>query len=273
MNILRTIIERLARGKVLKRKITVSGKATPLYVSPDAQLKYLKLGNEAFDHDLIQIAEKFLREDSVVWDIGANVGVFTFSSAVVASKGTVVSVEADIWLASILRKSARLEQYRDSDIRVLPAAMSSVDGTAKFIIASRGRASNSLESAGGRSQMGGTREEQFVPSLRLDTLLNSMPQPDFIKIDVEGAELMVLQGGTKLINEIRPTFYVEVGNDVSSEVMELFSSSGYIAKSPDGDVLADHCAPNTFFIPKESEMPNNKRSSRAEARSSDLNDG
>ena len=131
MTMLRRITEKLARGRVLKRKMTVCGKATPLFVSPDAQLKYLKPGKEAFDRDLIQIAEKFLREDSVVWDIGANVGVFTFSSAVVASKGTVVSVEADIWLASILRKSARLEQYRDSDIRVLPAAMSSVDGTAK----------------------------------------------------------------------------------------------------------------------------------------------
>jgi FkbM family methyltransferase len=251
MKILRTIIERLSRGKVLKRTIKVSGVSTPLYVSPDAQLKYLKSGREAFDHDLIQIAARFLMEDSTVWDVGANVGVFTFSSATVASKGTIVSIEADIWLASILRKSARLDQYRNSDIRVLPVAMSESDGTAKFIIAARGRASNALECAGGRSQMGGTREEQYVPTLRLDTLLSSMPKPDFIKIDVEGAELMVLKGASKIISEIRPVFYIEVGNNVSAEILSLFSNHNYIAASPGGEVLKERCAPNTFFIPVE----------------------
>lgn len=251
MKILRTIIERISRGKVLKRTISVSGQSTPLYVSPDVQLKYLKSGSGAFDQDLIQIAERFLAEDSTVWDIGANVGVFTFSSAAVASKGTIVAVEADIWLASVLRRSARLDEYIGSDIRVLPAAMSEADGTAKFIIASRGRASNALESAGGRSQMGGIREEQYVPTLRLDTLLSSMPNPDFIKIDVEGAEFMVLKGASRIVTEIRPVFYIEVGNNVSAEIMSLFRAQDYIAVSPDGQALDHRCAPNTFFIPKE----------------------
>jgi FkbM family methyltransferase len=206
MKIIRKIIQRISRGKVFKRTITVSGKPTLLYVSPDAQLKYLKSGIKAFDHDLIQIAERFLEENSIVWDIGANVGVFTFASAAVASKGTIVAVEADIFLASILRKSARLKHYRNSDIRVLPVAMSEADGTAKFIIAAAGRASNSLKSVGGRTQMGATREEQYVPTLRLDTLLTSMPKPDFIKIDVEGAELMVIKGASRITSEIRPIF-------------------------------------------------------------------
>ena len=114
MQIVRTIVERLSRGKVLKRSITVLGKPVPLYVSPDAQLKYLKTGRGAFDHDLISSAERFLAEDSVVWDVGANVGVFTFSSASVAYRGTIVSIEADIWLASILRKSASLDAYKNA---------------------------------------------------------------------------------------------------------------------------------------------------------------
>jgi FkbM family methyltransferase len=251
MKAIRTIIERLSRGKVLKRTITVSGKPIPIYVSPDAQLKYLKLGSNVFDNDLIQIAETFLVENSNVWDVGANVGVFTFSSAAVAAKGVIVAVEPDIWLASILRRTSRLDQYRNSDIRVVPVAISAADGTAKFVIANRGRASNALESAGGRSQMGGTREEQYVPTLRLDTLLSSMPRPDFIKIDVEGAELMVLEGASKIICEIRPVFYIEVGNNVSAKILSLFSNQNYIAVSPAGEVLKERCAPNTFFIPKE----------------------
>ena len=251
MKILRTIIERVTRETLFRRTITVSGRSTPIFVSPDAQLKYLKPGNKAFDRDLIQIAERFLVSDSNVWDIGANVGVFTFASAVMAPKGTMVAVEADTWLASALRKSAHLDHYKDSDIRVLPAAISDADGTAKFNIASRGRASNALERAGGRSEMGGIREHQYVPTLRLDTLLSSMPKPDFIKIDVEGGELMVINGASRIISEIRPVFYIEVGNDVSREMTSLFRSQEYLAVSPDGTVVDQICSSNTFFIPKE----------------------
>ena len=251
MSRLRTIVERLARGRTLKRTITVSGKPTPFFVSPDAQLKYLKLGSKTFDRDLILIAERFLTETSIVWDIGANVGAFTFSSASVASRGTVVSVEADIWLATILRKSTRLEAYRDSDIRIVPVAVSDSDSIATFLIASRGRASNALEAVGGRSQAGGSREKQYVPTLRLDTLLHSMPEPDFVKIDVEGAELLVLNSASKITGQIRPVFYIEVGQDTSADILDLFHRKDYLAVDPDGKVLNKRCARNTLFIPVE----------------------
>ena len=57
---LRRILEKLARGKRLRRHIYVKGQRVPIIVSPDAQLKYLKSGAEAFDFDLIRITEIFL---------------------------------------------------------------------------------------------------------------------------------------------------------------------------------------------------------------------
>lgn len=254
VNFLRRALERLARGKVLKRSIQVNGQSVELLVTPDAQLKYLKWGANAFDHDLIHIAETFLNCESVVWDVGANIGVFTFASAAVAAKGTVVSVEADVWLASLLRRSRDLAGNRERDIRIVPVAVAEKDSVATFLVAARGRASNALESAGGRSQMGGVREKQYVPTLKLDTLLETMPPPQFVKMDVEGAELMALRGAVKLIQEVRPVFYIEVGNDVSSEVMALFIEHDYCAFSPEGDLLGSECAPNTFFVPKENKL-------------------
>jgi FkbM family methyltransferase len=251
MKIIRKVVERLSRGLVLKRKIVVSGKSLPIFVSPDAQLKYLKFGSGVFDQDLIHIAENHLETNSNVWDVGANVGVFTFAASSIANMGTVVSIEADIWLASILRKTTKFKEYSNNNICVLPVAISNSNSVASFMVAARGRASNALEVAGGRSQMGGIRELQYVPTLTLDAMLDTFPAPDFVKIDIEGAELMAVQGAVRLITEIRPKFYIEVGSDVSEQIFKEFQSAGYVALDPQGKRLTKTCSPNTFFIPNE----------------------
>jgi hypothetical protein len=92
------------REKYLKRNLPSRFGFTPLYVSPDSQLKYIKLGEEAFDSGLLKIVDDYIRVDSVVWDIGANVGVFTFAAASRTLQGSVLAVEADIWMAQLLRK-------------------------------------------------------------------------------------------------------------------------------------------------------------------------
>lgn len=249
---IRTIVERLSREKVIKRNISVNGTAVPLFLSPDAQLKYLKLGKGAFDQDLINIAQTYVTPTSNVWDIGANVGVFTFSAAAIATKGMVVAMEPDLWLAGLLRKTAALPHHASANIAVVPAAASNNNSVAEFLVAARGRASNALREVGGRSTMGGTREKLFVPTLKLDTLLSSFPAPNFIKMDVEGAELLALQGARKLICEIRPIFYIEVGSDVADEIFSLFAHQAYAALDEQGQLLQGKCSNNTFFIPKES---------------------
>jgi FkbM family methyltransferase len=254
MNLFRTVLERLSRGRIILRTIRVGGDKIRIHVTPDSQLKYLKPGRNALDRDLIEIAERFLRPDSVVWDAGANVGIFSFAAAMLAPDGVVVAIEPDAWLVSILRKTAGMEKCRECTIHVLPVAVADTDSTATLLIAARGRASNALESVGGRSQMGGVRERQQIRTTRLDTLLESMPAPDFIKMDIEGAELLALRGAQKIITEIRPVFYIEVGSDVSADVMNLFAANDYLAVSPESEVLVDACTSNAFFIPKENEQ-------------------
>lgn len=245
---LRTIAERLARDRILRRTMLVAGKRVPIFVSPDAQLKYLKLGSRAFDRDLIELAERELDADSVVWDVGANVGTFSVAAATVAERGKVVAIEADIWLAGLLRRTAR-DPAHGGRIDVIPCAASDTQGIARFLIADRGRASNALESAGGRSQMGGVREVLLVPTLSLDLLLDHLPAPDFVKIDVEGAELSVLKGATRLLQTVRPRFYVEIGETMIAEAMELFRAADYKALDPATGREVDTYLDNTLFAP------------------------
>ena len=102
---IRKTLELLSRGRVLKRKLKVGRINIPIYISPDAQLKYLKFGKGGFDSDLVKIAQKFLNTHSNVWDIGGNVGTFTFSSSEIARNGQILCVEQDVWLESVINKT------------------------------------------------------------------------------------------------------------------------------------------------------------------------
>ena len=231
--------------------MSVNGVSVPILVSPDAQLKYLRVGGSGFDRDLIEIAEMFLDAKSNVWDIGANVGVFTFAAAAIAAQGSVVSVEADTWLVGLLRKTSQLSNFAKKDIAIIPAAISDKPSIACFLVAQRGRASNALEDAGGSTQMGGTREKQHVATTTLDTMLDIFKTPDFIKIDIEGAELMAIQGADRLVADARPIFYIEVSSKSSTEIYERFVAADYSVFDQGKKQVERIQSANSFFVPSE----------------------
>lgn len=252
----RKTIEKLARGKHFKRRLPKEFGGAILYVTPDAALRYLQIGDSAFDLELLQIAKEFVHEGNVIWDIGANVGSFSFAAATIAGAGgSVLSVEADIWLAGLIRKSANLRQNRHLRIDVLPAAVSDRIGIAAFTIAARGRASNSLEATGARSQAGGVRERHFAPTVTLDSLLEVSRPPDMVKIDVEGAEAAVLSGASRLLREVRPILYCEVGHDQNSSVTDILQQANYILVDParpaDQRQPLSKCPFNALAYPEE----------------------
>ena len=247
----RTLIERLARGKMLKRRLPARFKSTPLYVSPDAQLKYIVPGAAAFDAELLEVVGHCVKPDSIVWDVGANIGVFALAAASLATRGNVLAVEADIWLAQLIKKSASLPKNRGLKLQVLPVALSDKIGVATFMIAKRGRASNYLKGADARSQTGGVRDQVLVPTLTLDALLDEFEPPTLVKIDVEGAESAVLRGGAQLLQKVRPTIYIEVGSDTNADVTRTLLDHDYLLFDGATRAPMEQCAFNTIATPRE----------------------
>ncbi|MDG2333933.1 MAG: FkbM family methyltransferase [Myxococcota bacterium] len=251
------MLERLSRGRAFKRRLPAEFGRTPIYVSPDSQLKYLKPGASAFDLELLRVAREELHNGDVVWDIGANVGVFTFAAASRTQSGDVLAVEPDIWLAGLLRKSANLGQNRGLGVRVLPTAIAGEPGMETFLVAERGRASNALSGPGARGEAGGVREQVLVPTLSLDLLLSSNAAPSFIKIDVEGAEKLVLEGATRVLSAVRPTIYIEVGGGARDAVTALLKDNDYrlydgaLAKGEERSI--ERCTFNTLAFPSEND--------------------
>ena len=104
--------------------------------------------------------------------------------------------------------------------------------------------------------MGGVKEVRVLPCFSLDTLLIHFPEPKVLKIDVEGAELEVLKGATRILSEIRPRIYCEVASNTRDEVTAILKSHNY--RLWDGAVFdgsfsneSSLAANNTVAIPQE----------------------
>jgi len=251
---IRQLLKRLTKHVVIKRKLPARFSSTPFYVAPNSQLKYLKWGESAFDQELIDVAFALIRADSHVWDVGANVGVFAFAAASLAKHGSVLAVEADTWLVHLLNKSRLLPQNKTLNLRVLSAAVSHQHDIARFYVLNQNRAINGLASLSERA-VNDQVDEILVPTVTLDSLLTVSNQPTFIKIDVEGAEVLVLRGATVILEQIRPTIYVEVGEQSREEITALLKQHDYllfagIQQFLEGQTVSS-CVFNTLAIPQE----------------------
>lgn len=175
---LRSILERAMRGRTFWCRLPVDLGSTQILCSADARLQHLKPGEAAFDPELLALARDWVSDDAVVWDVGANIGVFALAAAHRVIRGSILAIEPDPWLFGLLAQSVGRLEIRS--VRALCAAISDEAGVADLAIAQRGRASNFLARFDGRSQTGGVRSLQPVPVLTLDILAASIPPPPLI---------------------------------------------------------------------------------------------
>lgn len=202
-------------------------RAAPIFVSPDAALRFWRKDLGKCDSPLFDAAYDLVQPGDVVWDVGANVGLFSFAAAARAGPvGHVLAIEADFWLVSLLRQSTTVQPSSSAPVQVLPVAVSDQVGVAEFCIAKRGRCSNYLLGVGG-SQTGGERERQWVVTVTLDWLLDWFPAPAVLKIDIEGAEALALRGGRRVLSEVRPRLLLEVFEENASDVGDMLRGCGY----------------------------------------------
>ena len=254
LSVPRAVLERWSRGWILRRRLPTRFGSRPIWVTPDARLRFLKWGEAAFDQELLGYVESFVKPGNTVWDIGANVGEFTIAAAHRAVNGRVLAVEADPVLAGLLQRSLNESRNSDLSVDLLCAAVADHGGIGRFRIAARGRAANALEGLEGSTQMGGARLCAFVALVTLDDLLVQSGDPAVVKIDVEGAEMLVLQGGKALLTKVRPLLVVEVSSTNRTAVAAQLQRADYALFDAETSISAgeiDVCAFNTLAVPRE----------------------
>jgi FkbM family methyltransferase len=153
----------------------------------------------------------------VVFDVGANAGYFTLlGSRLVGPAGRVVAFEPLPRALELLRRHVALNALEN--VQIVDAAVSDRDGEALF--------RDDSFTMGRLTDDGDIR----VRLVALDPLCaaGELPLPDVLKIDVEGAELDVLEGARGLLTERHPVLVLSTHGRASHEAAcELLSSLGY----------------------------------------------
>jgi len=252
------VAELMSRGIVLRRRLPKEFQKLPLYVSPEASLRYWRPNLATVDPLLFDLAREMVKAGQVVWDVGANVGLFSFcASALAGPSGSVLAIEPDFWLAHLLMRSAqglsRGHYSVAAPVAVVCAAVAEHTGISEFQIAERGRAASHLAEIQGSSQVGGNRYSQQTITVSLDFLLEHFPPPSVLKIDAEAAEVKVLQGSAKLLRTARPIIWCEVSPENAEAVAKLLHAHGYeiyaAALRPSERTALHRASWNTLAIP------------------------
>jgi FkbM family methyltransferase len=238
---LRSALEQTTHRIVVQRRLPPPFTVARIYVSTEGGLRYLARTMARTEPTLLRLAGEVVRPGATVWDIGANVGLFSFAAAVAAGPdGRVLAVEPDIVMAGLLRRSAAANRH-GAPVEVLPAAVSDEVSVARFHVARRNRATSYLDGFGTR-EAGGVRSTETVMTVTLDWLAGRFPAPDVVKIDVERAERAVLAGGPGVL-ALAPAIICEVAAANSGPVWDVLNSHGYAVY--DGDLPEGERAPMT----------------------------
>jgi FkbM family methyltransferase len=148
--------------------------------------------------------EAFVKPGSACLDIGANVGVWSLLMAErCTDTGRVYSFEP--LSQNVQRFRQNVELSRKENITLTPVALGRELGEVKIYTPDDpGRTSLAPESA--------TDRVEQVALKRLDDVWSELgcPKVDFVKIDVEGSEPMVVEGGRNFFRKCQPIIVCEV---------------------------------------------------------------
>jgi FkbM family methyltransferase len=160
----------------------------------------MRLRSSRKEPETVQWVESHLRPGDIFFDVGANVGAYSLVAAK-STRGQCRIFAFEPMAANYMRLVENvIKNGCGGSIVSLPLALSDRTDIARFYLASleTGAAEHQGLSAGGG---GSTGLFQDLICLRLDSAIElfSLPWPNHIKIDVDGAELKILNGGEKTL--------------------------------------------------------------------------
>jgi FkbM family methyltransferase len=174
-------------------------------------------------------------ENSVFFDIGANIGVYSVYAASIR-KAQVIAFEPSFLNLELLYRNIQ-SNHLENKITVIPMSLSNSNQIENLYMETRDNIWGGAHNSSGlnTTQDGKPMEEFTVSSqvaISLDSLseLVGLPVPAYIKIDVDGLESIILAGAQKSLAKVKEILIEVDKRNVSqiSEVKSILSALGFI---------------------------------------------
>ncbi len=175
----------------------------------DTRTEYHRATSLVGERAVVESLLRDVRESDIVYDVGANIGTHTCFVGKRLRSGTVIAFEP------MPRNVVRLRHNLSANVpagrwEVAEFALSNENGSGTLAVESQnyGEGKHAL-SADGELEIDVFRGETLVED-------GTFPLPDVLKIDVEGAELQVLEGFGERLSDIRAV-YAELHHELSAD--------------------------------------------------------
>lgn len=225
-------------GFVYKRLYRLLNPDNLIKIREDGNIIYLdsrdegvtpKLISHRYEIDEMRVFKSFIKEGMIVVDIGANIGYYSLAAAkLVGNKGLVYAVEPEINNYNLLLKNIEVNNYKN----IIPVnkAVSDKDGYCELYIDNYNYGGHSFAKD---NILYGETHSKKVETITLDTLLKDK-KVDILKIDVQGAEGLIIKGGKNVLNNENIIVFMELWAKGSSnlgisslELVDLLREYGF----------------------------------------------
>tara|TARA_R110002049_G_scaffold67074_3_gene174469 strand:+ start:2721 stop:3401 length:681 start_codon:yes stop_codon:yes gene_type:complete len=172
------------------------------------KLKKFKL----LDNRLSKIYHKYIQKDDLVIDCGSYIGTHTFIiREIIGESGNIIALEPQNFIVDCLKKSIRENNYVNIDI--INKCCGVDEDTCDFYETNGSKASMKyIKPRLHRKKL--CKKETISIDTILKTYLNhNLNKNLFIKIDIDGGELLVLQGAIECVKKYKPIILINMDDD------------------------------------------------------------
>lgn len=186
---------------------------------------------------------------STFFDVGANVGLYSLYAGIQKHKVIAIEPMSDNYF--ILQRNIILNKMDNVISYCIGLYDKNMIDTLKVRNLGFGQAENSFnEPVGSYDEKYNTLINQGSISFTLDYLSEALGVPNYIKIDVDGHELRVLEGGPKTLqHKDLKGILIELVDNTSSrdKVMELLSSYGFVLQKKENSSMIKNSKFENFY--------------------------
>jgi len=146
------------------------------------------------------------KENLIFWDIGANIGLYSIYNSLKHSKSTTIAFEPSSSNLRVLTRNISINNL-EKNIKVVPIPLTNKKNIFQEMKEGQFVEGGALNSFGEKFDFEG---KEFKPTMKynlLGTTINYFLEnsildiPDYIKMDVDGIEHLILEGGDKFLND------------------------------------------------------------------------